>query len=122
MAGDSVAFIGAMLKDTWHLHAALENMHYLEGADLQSPQVTPALSDTLMAQLPPSLLLSSTRDFMMSSVVAIHAQLVRLGVKADLHIWEGLNHTFHYNPDLPESEELHQVLLRFFSRHLGRGA
>ena len=120
MAGDSVAFIGALLKEHWDLHTALQSMQYLEDADLQSPQVTPALSDTLMSKFPPSLLLSSTRDFMMSSVVATHAQLVRLGVPADLHIWEGLDHTFHYNPDLPESEALHQVLIQFFSKHLGK--
>ena len=121
MTGDSVSIGGALLKAShgMDLAAALESMHYFQAADLNSPQVTPALSDTFMAKFPPTLLASSTRDFMLSSVVATHAQLIGLGVTANLHIWEGLGHNFHYQPELPESEELHQVTVRFFDQYLG---
>ena len=120
MTGDSVAFIGAMLKAQYGMDLAesLQQIRYLEQADLNSPQVTPGQSDAVMAQFPPTLLLSSSRDFMLSTVLATHSQLVRLGVEAQLHVWEGLDHTFHYNPDLPETEELHRVTLNFFEKHL----
>ena len=121
MTGDSVSIGGALLKATFDMDLvqALETIEYLKEADLNSPQVTPAESDTCLSQFPPSLLMSSPRDFMLSSVVATHSALIRLGVEADLHIWEGLDHIFHYNPDLPETRELHQVTVRFFDKHLG---
>ncbi|ARN73810.1 alpha/beta hydrolase [Oceanicoccus sagamiensis] len=75
-----------------------------------------------MSAFPPSLLISSTRDYLLSSVVATHRQLTRLGVEADLHIWEGLDHVFHYNPALPDARELHQLIVQFFARQLGKSA
>jgi len=45
----------------------------------------------------------------------------RLGVEADLHVWEGLGHaTFAFNPRLPESDDVHEVIARFFDEHLSR--
>ena len=51
--------------------------------------------------------------------MATHRQLTRLGVEADLHVWEGLDHVFHYNPELPETRELNELIIRFFEQHLG---
>lgn len=121
MVGDSVSIVGALLKATFgmDLAQALESIEYLQGADLNSPQVTPAESDMFMSRFPPSLLISSTRDFMLSSVVATHTKLIKLGVEASLHVWEGLDHVFHYNPDLPETMELHKVTSHFFDKYLG---
>jgi len=73
-----------------------------------------------MAKFPPSLLVATTRDVALSSVVVTHSQLVRLGVDAELHVWEGLGHTFYTDPDLPESREVHDVVIGFFDRHLGK--
>ena len=64
------------------------------------------------------VLVYSTRDMWLSPVVATHSQLCRLGVPAELHVWEGLEHCFHYNNDLPEASELHNRMLKFFERHL----
>ena len=122
--GDSIPLVAAILQAAFGyggLQESLKNAHYLKDADWDSPQVAPAQSDAAMAAFPPTLLASSTRDFLMSSVVATHSQLVRLGVPADLHLWEGLDHVFHYNPELAETTELHQVTVRFFERYLGKG-
>lgn len=43
---------------------------------------------------------------------------MRQGVDADLHLFEGLDHVFHYNPYLPESEEMHRLAAAFFDKHL----
>lgn len=92
---------------------------YFKEEDIKDPLAFPGLDPQVMARFPHSLLIASTRDFLLSSVVITHAQLVRLGVKADLHIWEGLDHAFFFEPDLPESREVYDVVVRFFDAHLG---
>jgi acetyl esterase/lipase len=46
--------------------------------------------------------------------------LVKAGVDAELHVWDGLPHAFWYNSDLPESREVYDVIARFFDRHFGK--
>jgi monoterpene epsilon-lactone hydrolase len=92
---------------------------YFEGANPSDPLVYPVLSDQVMAAFPPSLLITGTRDHAMSSVVYTHSRLVELGVKADLHVFEGMGHAFFYNPDLSESREVYDLVSKFFYSHLG---
>ncbi|MCY3838157.1 MAG: alpha/beta hydrolase fold domain-containing protein [Gammaproteobacteria bacterium] len=94
---------------------------YFSGVEADDPLVAPGDHDELLARFPPSFLISGTRDFALGGVLASHNKLVRLGVEADLHIWEGLGHaTFAFNPRLPESDEVRSVIVRFFDRHLAR--
>ncbi len=93
---------------------------YLAGTDPKDPLVSPGVSDAVMRRFPPTLIITATRGFEYSSAVHTHAQLVRLGVDAELHVWEGLFHGFFYNADVPESREAYDVMVRFFDRHLGR--
>jgi len=55
----------------------------------------------------------------LSAALYTHEQLVKLGVDAELHVWEGLFHGFFYNMDVPESKDALNVIVQFFSRHLG---
>ena len=66
--------------------------------------------------------MSSTRDLQLSSVVYTHAQLVKVGVEADLHVFEGLGHGGFLNPDIPEFIDVHNVIVRFFEKHLGNAS
>lgn len=91
---------------------------YFSDQDLENPLAFPGLDPRIMVRFPDSLLIASTRDFLLSSVLATHRQLVRLGVKAELHVWEGLGHAFFVEPDLPESREVYDVIVRFFDAHL----
>ncbi|WP_417625053.1 alpha/beta hydrolase [Paremcibacter congregatus] len=93
---------------------------YLEGVDRENVLVSPLVSDEMMRSFPPSLLISSTRDVGLSSVVATHSKLRSLGKTADLHVWEGLGHAFMYDPNIPESREVYDVITDFFDQHLGR--
>ena len=94
---------------------------YFRGVTAGDPVVAPGDHDALLARYPPTLLISGTRDFAMGDVLASHNKLVRLGVEADLHVWEGLGHaTFAFNPRLPESDEVHDVIVRFFDKHLAQ--
>jgi epsilon-lactone hydrolase len=56
----------------------------------------------------------------MSSLVYAHTQLVKAGVDADLHIWEGMWHGFFGDVDLPESKEMFDVVANFFSSRVGK--
>ena len=118
--GDSMAMGGAIVKGLHGADLSAFKDEYFIGADRTSPQVTPGLSDRYMAAFPPAFLASSTRDYLLSAVVATHRKLIGLGVEAELQLWEGLDHVFHCNcPDLPESEELHQLTVDFFNKQLG---
>ncbi|MFN7180294.1 alpha/beta hydrolase [Hyphomonas sp.] len=93
---------------------------YLADEDPYNPLIAPAVSDDVLAAFPPTQFITGTRSFDLSSAVYTHSKLVRLGVKADLHVWEGMFHGFYTNPDVPESREAYDVMVRFFDTHLGR--
>ena len=93
---------------------------YFRSVEAIDPVLAPGDFDEVMSRFPPTLLISGTRDFAMSGVIATHQQLTKLGVDADLHIWEGMGHaSFAFNPRSPESDEVHSVIVRFFDRNLG---
>jgi epsilon-lactone hydrolase len=93
---------------------------YLSTADPNDPLVAPGASDAVLREFPPTLIITGTRGFELSSAVYTHSRLVRVGVEADLHVWEGLFHGFFYNPDVPESRDCYDVIIRFFDSHLGK--
>ncbi|HEX7236514.1 MAG TPA: alpha/beta hydrolase fold domain-containing protein [Gammaproteobacteria bacterium] len=95
-------------------------MEYFAGTDPDDPLVAPASSPEVLAKFPPTLIVTGTRSFDLSNAVYTHAQLVKNGVDADLHVWEGMFHGFFYNPDVPESRECYDVIVRFFAKHLGK--
>jgi len=95
-------------------------MPYFEGVSIHDPLAAPASSPEVLAQFPPTLIVSSTRGFDLSSAVHTHALLVKQGVTADLHVFEGMFHGFFYNVDVPESRDCFEVIVKFFERHLGR--
>ncbi|MDM7927706.1 alpha/beta hydrolase [Blastomonas fulva] len=93
---------------------------YFAGSDPTDPLVAPGSSDEVLRQFPPTLIITGTRGFELSSAVNTHSRMVALGVDADLHVWEGLFHGFFYKPDMPESRQAYDVILKFFDRNLGQ--
>ena len=93
---------------------------YLSNVDAKDPLAYPINSPALVAQFPPTLLVTSTRGMEYSSAITSHNALVRAGVDAELHVWDGLPHAFWYNSDLPESREVYDVIAQFFDRHFGK--
>lgn len=92
---------------------------YFAGTDPNDPMVAPTSSDAVLAKFPPTLIVTGTRAFELSSAVYTHSRLVKVGVDADLHVWEGMFHGFFYNPDVPESRDCLDVIAKFFERKLG---
>lgn len=77
-------------------------------------------SPQILAKFPPTLIITATRGFEMSGALYTHTQLVKYGVDAELHVWEARYHGFFYNPDVPESRDCYDVIVKFFDRHLGQ--
>ncbi len=91
---------------------------YFSNVDPKDPMVAPINSPEILAKFPPTLLITGTRDFAMSGTLFTDTQLVKQGVKAELHVWDGLFHGFFYNADVPESKDAFKVMINFFERNL----
>ncbi len=124
MSNGESAYLVSALRGSVREGAALVNTEvppYFQGVAAGDPVVAPGDHEGVVARFPPTQLISGTRDFALSGVLASHQLLTRLGVPTDLHVWEGLGHaTFAFNPKLPESDEVHNVIVDFFDTHLGR--
>jgi monoterpene epsilon-lactone hydrolase len=119
--GDA-AYVGPLLNGQGVPKQPLQltALPYFRGAKPHDPLVQPGLSPTLLARFPPTLLITGTRDMAMSSVVRSQALLEHAGVDAELHVWEGMWHSFFSDPELPESRDAYRTIVMFFQRHLGR--
>ena len=99
---------------------ALTSLPYFKGADPASPLVLPGQSQEVLAKFPTTLLISGSRDFSMSATLRSNELLTEAGAKTELHVWEGMWHSFFSDPELPESKAMYAVVARFFDRELGR--
>jgi acetyl esterase/lipase len=98
----------------------LTALPYFRGANPTDPLVQPGLSPPLLSKFPPTLLITGTRDMAMSSVVHSQALLANAGVEAELHVWEGMWHSFFSDPELPESRQAYAAIVTFFGKRLAR--
>jgi acetyl esterase/lipase len=119
IAGDS-AYVGPLLNGQGVPQAPLDlaQLPYFHGVDANDPMVQPGLSPALLKHFPPTLLISGTRDMALSSTVRSQALLSQAGVEAELHVWEGMWHSFFSDPELPESQQAYRTIVAFFERHL----
>jgi acetyl esterase/lipase len=96
------------------------DLPYFKDVNPSDPMVFPGLSNDVLTRFPPTLLITGSRDFAMSSVVRSHALLTDAHVDAELHVYEGMWHAFFIDPELPESIAAYSVIVQFFERHLGK--
>lgn len=117
--GDS-SYIGPLLNGQGipEHRLMLSDLPYFHGTNPHDPLVQPGLSPTLLTKFPPTLLITGTRDGVMSSVLASQQLLDKAGVQTELHVWEGMWHSFFSDPELPESQDAYRVMVRFFLKHL----
>jgi acetyl esterase/lipase len=129
VVGDSIYVCSALMASPIPKPDSGSESHrlpYFSATDLdwKDPLLSPVNSPSMMAKFPPTLLISGTRDPTLSCVVYTHAQLVKLGVLADLHIWEGTPHCSYaqpvVDPTVPETREAWDVIVKFFDSNLGR--
>lgn len=108
--GDSMALFLApgVMKILGHL--------YLGDRDLSDPLVSPQKGN--LTGWPPTLCLSSTRDYLLSGTAAFCRALDTAGGDARLIVFDGLPHAFWTYIEAPESDAAFAAQARFLRRHL----
>jgi acetyl esterase/lipase len=90
---------------------------YAGDLGLNHPYVSPIFGD--FAGLPPTYLITGTRDLLLSDAVRAHRALRRAGIEAELHVYEGQGHAdYIVAMKTPESAEHYAELNRFMLEHL----
>jgi epsilon-lactone hydrolase len=91
---------------------------YAGNTDRHDPVLSPLFAD--LKGWPPSLLVTSTRDLLLSDTAMFHRALLRAGVDAQLVVYEALPHAFWYHYQLPETQEALGLMAKFFDERVGR--
>jgi epsilon-lactone hydrolase len=91
---------------------------YPGNTDRRDPVLSPLFAD--LHGMPPSLLITSTRDLLLSDTTVFHRALLRAGVDAELVVFEALPHAFWYQFHLPETKEALDLMAKFFDEKVGR--
>ena len=91
---------------------------YAGKTDLRDPGLSPLFAD--LHGMPPSLLVTSTRDILLSSTTILHRALLGAGNDAQLVVFEALPHAFWYHFELPETKETLELMAKFFDEKVGR--
>ena len=90
---------------------------YVGKTDRKDPVLSPLFAD--LHGMPPSLLVTSSRDILLSSTTIFHRALLGAGDDAQLVVFEALPHAFWYHFQLPETTEALQLMAKFFDQKLG---
>jgi acetyl esterase/lipase len=88
------------------------NLAYAGGADIAHPYLSPLFGD--VSGFPPTLLQAGTRDIFLSNAVIMHRKLRRAGVRAELHVWEGMPHG-GFGGVTPEDREVSAEMQAFIA-------
>jgi epsilon-lactone hydrolase len=91
---------------------------YAGSTDRRDPVLSPLFAD--LKGWPPSLLVTSTRDILLSDTAMFHRALLRAGDDAQLVVYEALPHAFWYHYQLPETREALDLMAKFFDEKVGR--
>jgi monoterpene epsilon-lactone hydrolase len=89
---------------------------YVGKTNPKDPVLSPQFAD--LHGFPPCLLVTSTRDLLLSNTSIFHRALLRADVNAELVVFEALPHAFWYHFQLPETKEALQIMANFFNERL----
>ena len=85
---------------------------YVGKTDRKDPVLSPLYAD--LHNWPQSLLVTSTRDILLSDTTIFHRALLRGGNESQLVVFEALPHAFWYHFQLPETREALELMAKFF--------
>ena len=90
---------------------------YAAGEDLKHPLISPLYGD--FSGFPPTILISGTRDLLLSDTVRAQRKLRDQGIVADLHVFEGMSHAgYLFETTSPEAISSMEEISLFFKQHL----
>jgi len=90
---------------------------YANGTDFNDPYISPIYGD--LSGFPPTILVSGTRDLLLSCTVRTHRKLRDSGVTSDLVVIEGHAHAdYMIVPNAPESKAVFKDIDNFFRKTL----
>jgi acetyl esterase/lipase len=119
------------IGDTWYTLEGLDPLGsydgfvracleaYVPSKDFSNPLISPARGD--LKGFPPTILISGTRDLILSDTVRMHRALRKANVEADLHVYEGQSHGDYIGGilvDVSESRDAQKEIFRFLDKHL----
>lgn len=94
----------------------LPDDQYVGKTDRKDPVLSPMFAD--LHGMPPSLLVTSTRDLLLSDTALFHRALLRSGNDSQLVVFEALPHAFWYHFQLPETREALEIMAKFLGQKL----
>jgi acetyl esterase/lipase len=92
---------------------------YAAGHDPRDPYLSPVYGD-FTPGYPPAILLSGTRDILLSDTVRLHRALRAAGCQAELHVFEAAGHGGFLGM-APDDAERSDEIRRFLDRHWAHG-
>lgn len=90
---------------------------YAGQSDRKDPVLSPIFAN--LHGMPPSLLVTSTRDLLLSDTSMFHLALLSAGVDSQLLVFEALPHAFWYHFQFPETREALGMMAKFFDEKVG---
>lgn len=90
---------------------------YVGSTDRKNPVLSPLFAD--LRGWPPSLLVSGTRDLLLSNTAMFHLALLHAGDDAQLVVFEAMPHAFWYHFQLPETKDALELMAKFFDEKVG---
>lgn len=94
------------------------DQQYVGKTDRRDPVLSPFYAD--LHGWPPTLLVTSTRDLLLSDTTTFHRALLRNGNDAQLVVFEALPHAFWYHFQLPETREALMLMAYFLKSKTAR--
>jgi epsilon-lactone hydrolase len=91
---------------------------YFGKTDPKNPMLSPMFAD--LHGMPPTLLVTSTRDMLLSNTALFHLALLRAGNDARLLVYEAMPHAFWYHFEFFETQDALQQMAKFFDEKVGR--
>ena len=83
------------------------------GTDTADPRASPLFAD--LADLPPSLIQTGSREILLSDSCRLEAALRHAGVEVALHVWDGLWHGWQLQYRVPEARRALDDLAAFLT-------
>jgi monoterpene epsilon-lactone hydrolase len=112
LSGDSLQTHRGIDRDILQVEGLLQGAVtlYLQGADARHPELSPLFGS--FRGFPPSLIISGSRDLLMSDAIRLNQALLQAEVLSQLQVFEAMSHLMISEP-IPEQQQAVALLQRF---------